>query len=298
MTLQQQLLLVVLAAIWGASFLFMRIATPEFGPFALIAIRVFTASLVLLPIWYWRESIKQAKIVRAHWRSLLVVGLFNSAIPFVLFAFSTLYVTGGLASIMNSTATFWTVVVGWFWLGRKPTVQTMLGLVLGMFGVGVLLMDSIGVDGASGLVGVGAAALAALMYGYAANYSAVKLPGVSALSIATFSLVAASIALLPFALFMYPQQPVSIPAWAAVLAMGVLSTALANIIYFYLLAAIGPNKTVTVTFLIPVFGTLWGVLFIEEQVTTGMLIGGGIILSAVALVLSVVRFPSMQRKAA
>ncbi len=295
MTLKHFILLVVLAALWGASFLFMRVAVPEFGPFALIAIRVAAASMVLLPIWYWREQRGQGNAVIKNWHHILVVGLFNSAIPFVLFAYSTLTITGGLASILNSTASIWTAVVAWLWLKQKPTLQTILGLLLGLIGVVVLVSDSVG----GGVVGAGrgalAAAFAAVMYGIAANYAAEKLPGVSALTVATFTLVAAAIVLLPLAFMFAPQSPISLQAWAAVLAMGVFSTAITNIIYFNLLASIGPTKAVTVAFLIPVFGTLWGALFINEQISVGMLLGGGIILLSISLVTNVLRLGSLSK---
>jgi drug/metabolite transporter (DMT)-like permease len=285
---RQFALLVLLAALWGASFLFMRIAGPEFGPFALIAVRVTLASVVLLPIWFWREPRGGRRAVIEHWRGLVVIGLLNSAIPFVLFAYSTLFITGGLAAIMNSTATIWTAVVAWVWLRRRPGLRTSMGLFLGLLGVIVLVSDSItgGVSGAG--KGAFAAAFAALLYGIAANYAAERLPGVSSLSIATFSLVAASFALIPIALIFMPTTTISTQAWAAVIAMGIFSTAVANIIYFHLLGAIGSTRAVTVTFLIPVFGTVWGAMFIDEAITPVMLVGGAIIFSGLALVTQLV----------
>lgn len=276
----------MLAALWGGSFLFLRIASPEFGPVAIIAVRVFTATLLLLPIWYLREGQSQLHNVRQHWFGLLIVGLFNSAIPFVLFAYSTLHITGGMAAILNSTATIWTAVVAWIWLKRTPNTSTVLGLIVGVFGVSVLVADSLG---GAGLNGILAAALAAVLYGIAANYSTEKLAEVSSLTIATFSLVAASLVLVPLSLLFLPSGEISSLAWSAVIAMGVLSTALANIIYFFLLAEIGATKTVTVTFMIPVFGTFWGAVFIDEVVTGVMLLGGAIILLAVALVTNVLK---------
>lgn len=270
----------------------MRVAVPEFGPFALIAVRVFIASLVLLPIWYWRESSQGIRSVRSHWRELLIVGIFNSAVPFVLFAYSTLYITGGLASILNSTATIWTAVVAWLWLHKKPTIQTIAGLVLGLAGVIILVSDSVsGASSAGRGIGALAAAFAAVLYGFAANYASEKLVGVSALTIATISLVAATLVLMPLAVIFAPEAKISVQGWAAVLAMGLFSTALANIIYFYLLNAVGPTRAVTVAFLIPVFGTLWGVLFIDEIISAGMLLGGLVVLAGIALVSNVVRLP-------
>jgi drug/metabolite transporter (DMT)-like permease len=289
MSPKNTLLLTLLAALWGASFLFMRVATPEFGAFALVEVRVIVASLLLLLIWSLRSDVAQRAAVIRNWRGLLLVGLLNSAVPFVLFAWSTLHITGGFASIMNSTAPVWTALVAWAWLQRKPNLNTAVGLALGLVGVFVLVSGSSSGVSNGAMLGVLAATCAAFFYGVAANYVAERLPEVSSLSIATFSLLAAALILAPFAVANYPTQSVSVQAWSAVIAMGIISTALANIIYFYLLSVVGSTKAITVTFLIPVFGTLWGVLFINEQITSAMLIGGAIILLGTALVTGVIK---------
>lgn len=289
MSMKNVLLLVLLAALWGASYPFMRVATPEFGPFALIEIRVLIACAVLVPIWFTRASPNERSVVAKNWRGLLFVGMLNSTIPFVLFAWSTLHITGGFASILNSTAPVWTALVAWAWLQRRPSSNTFYGLGVGLFGVAVLVSDSVSWAQNSVGLGVLAATFGAFLYGVAANYTAERLHGLSTLSIATFSLVAAVILLSPFAWAFYPAVEVSSTAWLIVIFMGVFSTALANIIYFYLLANVGPTQAVSVTFLIPVFGTLWGVLFIQEDVTMTMLVGGAIILFGTALVTGILK---------
>ena len=292
MTVRNSLELVLLAALWGASFLFMRIATPEFGAVALIEVRVLVASLFLLPIWFFRESAVTKITAQKHWRSIVMVGILNSAVPFVLFAYSTLHITGGFSSILNSTVPLWGALVAWIWLGKLLSRDAMIGITLGLLGVAVLLSDSLSLTQSQANLGILAALVASVLYGIAANYTAEKLRNVSALSIATFSQVAATIILLPFALLLMPQTTISLQAWMSVLVLGVFCTGLAYTLYFRLIAQIGSTKAITVTFLIPVFGTLWGALFIDEIITLEMVIGMLIILVGTAMVNGVLSFKS------
>ena len=135
MSVSQLLQLVLLAAIWGASFLFMVIATPQFGALALIEMRVLLAALVLLPFWWFREGNKQIALIRENLATLFWVGLLNSAAPFALFAYSVLYISGGVASVLNSTAPIWGALVAWLWLKQRLSVAASLGLIVGVTGV-------------------------------------------------------------------------------------------------------------------------------------------------------------------
>ncbi|NND82984.1 MAG: DMT family transporter [Gammaproteobacteria bacterium] len=287
--------LVLLAALWGASFLFMRVATPEFGPVALIAIRVTIAALFLLPVWWLREGRKRASVWQSQWPHLLVVGALNSAIPFVLFAYSTLSITGGLASILNSTAPLWAALVAYLWLREPLSSGRVAGMVLGLGGVAILVSDTTGGAVTGAPQGIAAALAATLLYGIAANYTVQKLRSVSSLTIATFSLVAATILLALPVLFFIPTDAISKQAWLAVLAMGLLSTGVANILYFHLIASVGATRAITVTFLIPIFGTLFGAVFLQEPVTTGIIIGTIVILFGTALVTGVLKLPVTER---
>ncbi len=285
MSLRYSLQLVLLASLWGASFLFMRIATPEFGAIALIQVRVALASAVLLPLWWLREGRRSHATVRHNWRALALVGLLNSALPFVLFAFSTLHITGGFSAILNSTAPIWGAVVGFVWLGTRVSKRVVLGLVLGLFGVIVLVSGSVAnpaSDLVGGILAIGAGLCAALLYGIAANYTGLYLQKVSSLTIATFSLVAATFWLLPFSFYALPAHTISPHAWLAVIALGTISTAVANILYFDLLENVGSAKALTVAFMIPIFASIWGAFFIDEHVTGYMLLGGAIILVGLA----------------
>lgn len=290
MSIRNLLELILLAAVWGASFLFMRIATPEFGAVALIEVRVLIASIFLLPIWYLRDAKHQTKVVKSHWLQLLVVGILNSAVPFVLFAYSTLYITGGFASILNATAPIWGALVAWVWLRSRLSFEAAIGLGFGLFGVAILVSKSISLSLSGVSLGILAGLGASFLYGIASNYTSEKLNKVSPLSIATFSQIAATLVLLPAALWYFPQQQISALAWLSVIAMGIFCTGLAYTMYFRLIAKIGPTKAITVTFLIPIFGTLWGALFIGEQITTEMVVGTVVILFGTALVTGVLSF--------
>ncbi len=279
--------LVVLAALWGASFLFMRVAVPEFGAIALIEARVLIAGLVLLIFWCFRESKLSREKVIQHWRPIFVVGLLNSSIPFVLFAYSTLYITGGVAAILNGTAPIWGAVVARVWLRNRLALNGLIGLCIGFGGVIILVSDELAISTQGKVMAISAAAFAPFLYGIAANYTSAKLSDVSPLSIATFSQLAAAISLLPLLYWFIPSQMPSLGAWMSLLALAVLCTSLAYLMYFRLLSEIGSTKTITVTFLIPLFGSVWGALFIDEQITVMMVIGMGTILFGTALVMGV-----------
>lgn len=287
--------LVILAALWGASFLFMRIAVPEFGAIALIEARVLIAGLVLLPFWWLRESALSRQKVRQHWPMIFVVGLLNSAIPFVFFAYSMLYITGGMAAILNGTAPIWGAVVAWLWLNSRMQLSGVLGLVVGFIGVVVLVSDELAVPAQGKALAIVASASAPLLYGIAANYTSEKLVDVSALSIATFSQVSAALCLLPLLFWFMPSQMPSFKAWMALLALAVLCTSVAYLMFFRLLAEIGSTRAITVTFLIPLFGSLWGALFIDEEITVMMVVGMTIVLFGTALVTGVIKVGQLSK---
>lgn len=272
--------LILLAALWGASFIFMRVASPEFGPFALVELRVGIAGLFLLPILLYRKQVSE---LTTYWKPLLLVGFIGSALPFVLFAFSTLFLTGGFTSIVNASTPLWGTVIAWLWINESMTKYTAIGLLIGFAGIVVLVWEKLefSLDDASWAVP--ASLLATFLYGIAAVYAKIHLNKASALGIATGSQLAAALCLLPIAIWFWPETSISLEAWGATLLLAIASTSLAYILYFRLIANIGPSKAITVTFLIPIFGMLWGSLFLDESVTLQMLAGCGIILLGTAL---------------
>jgi len=280
--------LVLLAALWGASFLFMRLGAHEFGPVALAAVRVGLASAMLIPLLAARGGLTE---LRTHWKGLLVVGALNSAIPFALFSFAALSITAGLSSIVNATTPLWTAVVAYVWLRQGLTAARALGLVVGFAGVAFLAWDKAsfkpGADH-SGFWAVLACAAATFCYGIAANATKRYLAGVSPLAVATGSQFSAALMLALPAAWLWPAAMPGATAWGSALALAGLCTALAYILYFRLMSRVGPTNAVSVTFLIPLFAILWGAIFLQEAITAQMLVGGGIVLVGIALALGLV----------
>jgi len=271
--------LVVLSALWGASFLFMRIAAPEFGPVVLAELRIAIAGLVLLPILMMRGG---AGELRVHWKKLVTVGSLNTAIPFMLFPYSTLYLTAGFTAILNATTPLFAAIIAFLWLSAALSTGRVIGLVIGFAGVVVLVWNKAGLD-TSVTLAIVAGIVASLFYGIGANYTKKYLQGIGSLAIATGSQIAAALLLLPAAIALWPDDPVSAKSWAAVIALGVFCTGIAYVLYYRLIANVGPASAVTVTYLVPGFAVLWGAIFIDERLTTNMMIGCTIILLGTAL---------------
>lgn len=283
MTPANLLQLIALAAIWGASFLFMRIAVPVLGPVWLIEWRVLLAALLLALAARW---FRRGLDLRAHGRHYLVLGLFNTALPFVLFAWAAQTLTASLLSIFNATAPIWGALIARVW-GRTPlSPRNILGLLLGVAGVALI----VGLDGAMLQPGAGAAMVAALLaplcYGIASYYARAVGP-IEPFDAAHGSMWAATLLLAP-ALLWVPFTPLplgtGVSVWAAVVALGLLCTGVAYLLYFRLVVDLGAASALTVTFLIPVFGILWGYLFLGEAVGWHTLTGALVVLSGTALV--------------
>jgi drug/metabolite transporter (DMT)-like permease len=263
----------------------MRIASPEFGPVVLVELRVIIAALVLLPVLLIRENLAS---LSQNWRKLVFLGVVNSAIPFYLFSYSTLTLTAGYASILNATAPMFAAAIAWLWLSQKLAALQSAGIVIGIVGVTVLAWPelSFGIDGAA--IAIAAGLLASFCYGIAANYTKEHVGNLSSLSIATGSMLAASLFLLPGAVIYWPQQAVSANAWISVIALGILSTGFAYILYFRLIRHVGPAKAITVTYLLPVFAVFWGAIVLSEAVSLAMVVGAAIIFTGTALATGIV----------
>lgn len=279
--------LLTLAALWGGSFLFMRVAAPPFGPVPLIALRVTIASCFLLPVLTWRGGLGA---LRAHWPHMLAVGVLNSAIPFSLFAYAELTLTAGFTSVLNAAAPLFAAIVAFAWLGERMSSLRMLGLAIGFVGVIVLVGGSSVIDAKEGGMAVAAALSATVLYGVASSYTKRFLTGVPALAVATGSQLGATIVLAPLAYWLWPAQTPTGSVWLHVIGLGIACTGVAYILFFRLVAHVGPTRAVSVTFLIPVFGVLWGILFLGEQLTLNMVIGCAVILLGTALSTGVLSF--------
>jgi drug/metabolite transporter (DMT)-like permease len=282
---------VLLAAIWGASFMFMRIGARELGALPTAGVRVGIAALFLLPILLLRGH---GTALRQHWKLTFVVGILNSAIPFACFSYALLTISTGLSSILNATVPLFGAVIAWLWLKDRPSGSRMVGLVVGFAGVALLAWDkaSFQPDAAGNASGwaVLACLLATLCYGIAASFTKRYMSGLPSLVSATGSQLGAAVGLLPLAWWFWPDHAVSLNAWLAVVALGVLCTGVAYILYFRLIERAGPARALSVTFAIPVFALIYGVLLLGEVVTPWMLLCGVVIVVGTSLSTGLVRF--------
>ncbi|WP_088044719.1 DMT family transporter [Bacillus sp. EAC] len=289
--------LVGLAALWGGSFLFIRIASPVFGPFLTIEGRVTIAAIALLI--YVSMSKKQSFNFRKKWRQYLIIGALNAAIPFTLIATSALYLTASMSSILNSLTPLFTALVVWGWMQEKLSPRKWLGIGVGVVGVVFLVGWSSITFTSNVIVAIGLAILSTISYAFAGVYAKKTFVGDTPLSLATGQQIGASILLIPFTFINLPNLTNRVPLVPviAVVCLALLCTAFAYLLYFYLIDRVGPTKTLSVTFLIPVFGMIWGILILNEEITVGMLVGFIIILGSVFLI-SDIRFsiPSSKKR--
>jgi len=271
---------VLLAALWGSSFLFMRQGAFEFGAWATAGVRVAVASLVLWPVLVWSGH---WGAFRRHAPAILTVGLLNSGIPFALFAYALLHITTGLSAILNATVPLFGALVAWFWLGERPGRWRTLGLALGFLGVALLSWNKASFKPGGTGWAVVACLGATLCYGIAASFTKKYLSGIPPMATAAGSQFGATLGLAGPMLYFWPEQMPSAAAWGSIAFLGVVCTAIAYILYFRLIEKAGPSKTLTVTFLIPVFALVYGSLLLGETITGWMVGCGAVILLGVAL---------------
>lgn len=262
---------IVLAALWGASFLFMRLGASEFGPLPTAGMRVALATVFLWPIML-RQG--QWPAFRQHWRPIMFAGLINSAIPFALFSWAVLHIATGLTSILNATVPLFGALIAWMWLGDRINHLRWAGLALGFVGVALLAWRApagTGFKTDSAAWAIGACLAASCFYGLAASFARRYLTGIPPLATATGSQLGATLGLALPTLWLWPAQMPGPRAWAAIVAIAVLCTGIAYILYFRLIAHAGPSRALAVTFIAPVFAVLYGSLFLGERITPWML---------------------------
>jgi len=275
---------ILLAAIWGSSFLFTRLGAAEFGALATAGVRVTVAAIFLTPLLLARGL---GPTLRRHWQKILFLGLLNSGIPFACYAYALLSITTGLSALLNATVPLFGAVVAWLWLKDRPHGLKILGLLIGFVGVAMLAWGKASfkpdASGASSGWAVVACLVATLCYGIAASYTRRYLAGVSSLVVATGSQIGAALGLALPTWWFWPAQTPGAGAWMALLAVGVLCTGVAYVLYFRLIDKMGASASLTVTFLIPVFAVIYGVIFLHESVSAWMLLCGAVILTSTAL---------------
>jgi drug/metabolite transporter (DMT)-like permease len=267
----------LLGAIWGGSFLFMRVASNDFGAFGIVEVRLLLGALVLSPL-LWRA---RAQFNARLWLRLAGIAAVNSAIPFVLFAWGAERAPAGVGAIANATTVMFAALVAMIFYGESISRRRAVGLVLGFVGVVVLASGKMG--GVSVWPAALAGTTAALLYGFGANLIRRQLAGLAAGPVAAATLLCAALIILPLAVTTWPSAPIPAISWLCAVLLGVMCTGIAFVIYYRLIHRIGAPRAATSTYLVPLFGVLWAWLALGEPVTVTMALAGLLILGGVAL---------------
>lgn len=269
--------MLLLAAVWGASFLFLRMAAPVVGSLAVAALRVTGAALLLLPLLMLRGDLAK---LRPWLPALLVSAVLSYVVPFVGLSQAARSLPAGLLSILNATTPLWGALIGWWWAGEKLSPGRLLGLAIGIAGVALLAADRSQISSGAAWQAVLLCLGSTLMYALAVHHAKRYLGGLSPTSVSAGSLGCAALMLALPAWWVGPQpaqgpplawSQVPVATWGATLGLATLCTALAYLLFYRLIARVGPSRALTVTFLIPVFGMLWGRLFLHEQISLTMM---------------------------
>jgi len=272
--------LIMLAAIWGGSFLFMRIAANPLGPAVLIEARVLCAAITLLLVSFY---LKGKLSFNAHSKHFFILGLFNTALPFLCFAYAAQTLNASTLAILNSTAPIWAAIIGAIWTKTALESKVLLGLGIGVTGVTVLVgWDAFNI-GQEAIIPIFAAVMAAFSYGIASNYTKTA-PRVEAFNNAHGSMWAAVLIVLPFVFFMPMREAPDLTITTSVILLGAVCTGLAYLLYFNLINELGAPSALSVTFLIPVFGILWGNLFLGEAIGINTVVGSVLVITGTMLV--------------
>lgn len=272
--------LVLLAAIWGASFLFTRITAPVLGPVLTAEARTLIAGIALAA---WFAYTGYSAQWRRWARQYIVVGILTSALPFLLFAYSALSLTAGLMSVLNATSPMWGALCSALVLREGLSARRVAGLAVGVIGVALVTRPE--AAGQLALPAVLAALGAAFCYGLSGAYMKRWASGVPSRGMAVGTQIVAGVALAPFIPLVPPVAAPGAFIIASVLVLGLVCGAVAYLLYFRLIADIGATGALTVTYLIPLFGVLWGALFLGETLTLPMLAGGVLVVLGTVLVL-------------
>jgi len=278
--------LVVLAAVWGSSFLFMRLAVPAFGPVAIAALRVAGASLLLVPLLAMRGDLGE---LRRHWRPIAVLGVTNSALPFFGFAYAAISTDSGVLAIFNSAAPLFAAIVAWLWLGDRMTPARVVGLAIGFAGIVWIVAYKAGLHASGTPLAVLACLMATACYGVSPSVTKRWLTGAPPLAVAAGSQLVGAVLLAVPAVLAWPAAMPPLSAWLVVAALAFVCTGLALLMYFRLIAHAGPANAISVTYLIPIFAIAWGALFLDEAVTWPLVAGCAVVFLGTALATGMLR---------
>ncbi len=273
-------LLTCLGALWGSAFMFIKIGTPDFGPIALVNSRLIIASFIFLPILLRK---KYLILLKPIWKHALVISISNNVIPFTLFSYASLGANSNILAILNATTAFNTMIIAYLWLDEKVSTKQIFGLVLGFLGVLILVNPQ---SAEATLIASLSCLVASVFYSFSAVFIQKNAAKTNKLVLIGWSLVFSSIIMMPMSYFYLPTKLPSLEATLAVIWLGAISTGFAFLGWVRLIEKIGAVKTSTVAYFLPIFGIIWGNIFLDEIISTTIVIGCLVILVGIFLATS------------
>ncbi len=266
------ILLTFLGALWGSAFMFIKVATPEFGPIALVNARLIIASFIFLPILLRSKYIHLLKPI---WRQVLVLAILNNAIPFTLFSYASFGADSNILAILNATTAFNTMIIAYIWIGENVSLKQLFGLLLGFIGIFILVNPQ---NSETTLISSMSALLASFFYSYSTVYIQRQSVNANKMVLIGWSIIFSAVIMLPVTIFYLPDSIPSISAIGSAIWLGAISTGLGFLGYVRLIDKIGAVKTSTVAYFLPVFGIIWGAIFLDEIISSTIINGFLIVL--------------------
>ncbi|MDA9068797.1 DMT family transporter, partial [Gammaproteobacteria bacterium] len=272
------ILLILLGAVWGSAFMFIKISADDFGPILLVNLRLLLAGALFLPFLLRKKYLAHFK---SHIPGILILSIFSNAFPFTMFSYASLGATSNMLGILNGTTAFMTMVVAYFWLKESITPKQIFGIILGFLGILVLVNPA---NGSATLGASGFALVGALSYSFSGVYIQKYQLKANKFVLIGWAMLFGGLLLTPFSFFNLPDQMPDNNAIAALLWLGIVSTGIAYLGYIRLIEQIGAVRTSTVTYLLPVFSIIWGSIFLQEKIT--WIIFGGFIFVMIGMYLA------------
>jgi drug/metabolite transporter (DMT)-like permease len=282
---------ILLAACWGGSYLFIRLTVGYVTPMVMTESRLIVGTIGIgLIALFNRDWLSHLIPYRKDLSKIIAISLFNSVIPFGLFAYAMQTLNAGLGAILNSTSPIWAAVIGAIWLKDRLSFSRIFGLMMGVVGIVILMWGKAHFStGGLALPFICCMGLT-FCYGLASNLIKVYGQDMHSMSL-TFSSLFIGAAMLAIPAWMeLPQEPLPISVWVGILGLGIFSTAVGYILFFRLVKDTSPSIAISVTFLVPVFSVIWGFIFLDEQPTLQMFVGGLIIVLGTSLAVGLVKF--------
>ena len=273
-------LLIFLGALWGSAFMFIKVATPEYGPVALVNARLIIASLIFLPILLRK---KYLPLLAPIWKHVLILSVINNMIPFTLFSYASLGSSSNILAILNATTAFNTMVIAYFWINESVTLKQIIGLILGFIGVIILVNPQ---NSAATLISSISCLLAAAFYSLSTVFIQKNSAKTNKLVLIGWSIVFSAVLMMPISYIYLPESIPSFEANISAVWLGAVSTGLGFLGYVRLIDKIGAVKTSIVAYFLPVFGILWGYIFLDEKISTSVVIGCLVVLMGIFLATS------------